>query len=85
MIPRWQSHKVVEADRIVDVVEGAFSADWKLQCGEVIPVSVKLANRVPEGLPIAGGYYVRYADGFESWSPAEAFEGGYTLLPTTKV
>ena len=27
--------------------------------------------------PQAGGYYVRYADGYESWSPAEAFENGY--------
>ena len=28
----------------------------------------------------AGGYYVRYPDGYESWSPAEAFEEGYTLV-----
>ena len=27
-----------------------------------------------------GGYYVRYPDGYESWSPAEAFEDGYTLV-----
>ena len=28
-----------------------------------------------------GGYYVRYADGYESFSPADAFEGGYTAIP----
>ena len=26
------------------------------------------------------GYYVRYEDGYESWSPTEAFEGGYSLV-----
>ena len=29
--------------------------------------------------PIAGGYYVRYKDGYESFSPALAFEEGYAL------
>lgn len=30
--------------------------------------------------PEAGGYYVRYADGYESFSPASAFEKGYTRI-----
>lgn len=30
--------------------------------------------------PKAGGYYVVYADGYKSFSPAEAFEGGYTRV-----
>lgn len=29
--------------------------------------------------PKPGGYYVVYADGYKSFSPAEAFENGYTL------
>jgi hypothetical protein len=28
--------------------------------------------------PQAGGYYVVYSDGYKSWSPAQAFEEGYT-------
>lgn len=28
--------------------------------------------------PKVGGYYVVYADGYKSWSPAQAFEEGYT-------
>ena len=28
--------------------------------------------------PEAGGYYVVYADGYQSFSPAQAFEEGYT-------
>ncbi len=30
--------------------------------------------------PVAGGYYVVYKDGYTSFSPAEAFEGGYELI-----
>lgn len=30
--------------------------------------------------PQPGGYYVIYEDGYESFSPAKAFEDGYTLI-----
>jgi hypothetical protein len=30
--------------------------------------------------PEVGGYYVVYEDGYKSYSPAEAFEGGYSLI-----
>jgi hypothetical protein len=30
--------------------------------------------------PVAGGYYVVYKDGYKSFSPAAAFEEGYTLI-----
>lgn len=30
--------------------------------------------------PQAGGYYVVYDDGYKSWSPAKAFEEGYTRV-----
>jgi hypothetical protein len=30
--------------------------------------------------PQAGGYYVVYEDGYRSYSPAAAFEAGYTLI-----
>ncbi len=30
--------------------------------------------------PEAGGYYVVYADGYKSFSPAKAFEDGYTKI-----
>lgn len=30
--------------------------------------------------PHVGGYYVVYADGYKSFSPADAFEEGYTLI-----
>jgi len=30
--------------------------------------------------PEAGGYYVVYKDGYKSFSPAQAFEDGYTKI-----
>ena len=89
-LPRWQSHKVVEADKIVEVSSREPSQSngarivWLLACGVRIHASDTLLNRVPKGLPSLGGYYVRYEDGFESWSPARAFEEGYTRLEGDK-
>ena len=37
-------------------------------------------NYVKKHNPQAGGYYVVYEDGYKSWSPAEAFESGYTKM-----
>lgn len=34
--------------------------------------------------PQIGGYYVVYADGYESYSPADAFEDGYTKIELLK-
>jgi len=35
-----------------------------------------LAKHKPE----VGGYWVQYADGYQSFSPAAAFEEGYTRI-----
>lgn len=43
------------------------------------PFSVD-ADFVHKHKPFAGGYYVVYADGYKSFSPAEAFESGYTRM-----
>jgi len=34
--------------------------------------------------PKVGGYLVVYSDGYMSWSPADAFEGGYTQVSQEK-
>lgn len=38
------------------------------------------AEYVKKHRPHVGGYYVVYADGYKSFSPAEAFEDGYTRI-----
>ena len=36
----------------------------------------------PRFKPEVGGYFVRYADGYTSYSPRQAFEEGYTEVET---
>ena len=84
-LPQWQSHKKVWADKVVGVTWKGSVATWHLKRGGLIEVSSQLLMRVPDtqvpnGINGVGGYYVRYEDGFESWSPAKAFEEGYKLL-----
>ena len=38
------------------------------------------AEYVRKHQPLSGGYYVVYKDGYASFSPAEAFESGYTRI-----
>lgn len=47
------------------------------QCTDAFPVS---AAYIGKHNPRPGGYYVRYLDGYESFSPAGAFEAGYSLI-----
>ncbi len=46
---------------------------WALKIADVI-------KYVRKHDPKPGGYYVVYEDGYTSWSPADAFEGGYTRI-----
>lgn len=81
---RYRSHKVVEAAKIVQVVFRSTNYEILLAPGEeTVRVSDDWISRhlpADETEPgfFVGGYFVRYADGYESWSPAEAFEEGYT-------
>jgi hypothetical protein len=78
MLQRYKSHKVVEGGRIQGI---SYDND-----GGVLKVTVGGRQYdVPEnfaarGAPSIGDYLVRYADGYLSWSTAEAFEEGYTLI-----
>ncbi len=47
------------------------------QCGRSMHVRVSEEYRLKHN-PEAGGYYVVYKDGYTSFSPAKAFEEGYT-------
>jgi hypothetical protein len=78
-MPSYRSHKVVQAARILKVIDpedGTFYRTLETDEG-LIGVSPEY---VEKHTPQAGGYYVLYPDGYESWSTAEAFEGGYTRI-----
>jgi len=89
-MPKYQSHKQVWALKIKNIVKDSDLA--KLQNRETngkatiapleegyAPFDVE-ASYLRKHNPEVGGYYVRYEDGYESYSPADAFEGGYSLI-----
>lgn len=59
------------------VCVGPDGKDWPV---EVITGPGWLESRFQELEDGDMGYYVRYVDGYESWSPSEAFEAGYSLI-----
>lgn len=81
---RYKCHKVVEAG-VIESIDYCFEDVSE----EVHPPTVIKVDGVGYRLerdwirkhaPEVGGYYVRYQNGYTSYSPAEAFEEGYTLL-----
>ena len=76
---KYQCHKVVEAMKI-DSIE---QLDTGLALNSEEGNHGVYVNQewVQRHSPQVGGYYVNYKDGYSSYSPAEAFEEGYTLLP----
>lgn len=80
-MPRYRSHKQIWALKIKEVSLGAPNS---VGCAIITPEEEGFApfevdaEYVRKHKPQAGGYYVVYADGYKSWSPAQAFEEGYT-------
>lgn len=83
-MPQYQSHKKVWALKIKAVLNAPPSAPPGSMALEFIekgyaPLTVS-AEYIDKHAPYAGGYYVTYEDGYQSFSPAKAFEEGYTRL-----
>ncbi len=80
-LPRYRCHKVVQAAKIVDVTTLAHMPDSGgiLALDGAHPVAVD-ASYLAKHQPSVGGYFVVYDDGYLSFSPAKAFEDGYTRL-----
>lgn len=78
-LPRYKCHKQVSAAKIAAIKWE--DGGWVITPADegCAPFRVQ-AGYVHKHNPQPGGYYVRYEDGYESWSPAEAFEAGYTLM-----
>lgn len=78
-LPRYKSHKIVHAMKIkcVLVEDGSI---WIVPDDKEYAAFEVDAAYYDKHKPQAGGYYVVYEDGYKSWSPAEAFESGYTRV-----
>jgi len=80
-LPKWQSHKIVRAAKILGVREyNVARGDQALFLEGNLTVTPPAAWWGRAGEVYVGGYYVVYDDGYASWSPAAAFEAGYTKL-----
>lgn len=78
-LPRYQCHKQVSALKIKAVVPNPRGVELHFDDERFCPHQVELFWVTQHGAE-AGGYFVVYADGYTSYSPAAAFEAGYTLL-----
>lgn len=84
MLPLYMCHKIVEASKITEIYKQHLDKDEnqyiKLESGEISGF-VASKEWMERHKPEVGGYFVKYADGYTSYSPAKAFEEGYTALP----
>lgn len=82
-LPQYRCHKVVQAALIDDILgsDDTDTVDLIVAPEGAKPFVHNVDKEwVERHRPEVGGYLVRYQDGYESYSPAEAFEGGYTKL-----
>ena len=85
-LPEWQCHKVVRGGKISQIkynADGSAMLVIKLDPSiknDVLEVAIKVGDSwMVKHNPSVGGYFVAYEDGYLSYSPADAFEGGYAL------
>jgi hypothetical protein len=84
-MPRYKCHKQVWALKIATLKSTAKPDEESDGSLLMVPADehyapIKLdAAYVNKHRPQEGGYYVVYDDGYKSYSPAKAFEDGYTL------
>jgi hypothetical protein len=82
-LPRYKCHKEVRALRIKEINCEPSNPDAG---ADIIPIDSAYSpievsvEYLMKHSPQPNGYYVLYEDGYESYSPAEAFESGYTLI-----
>jgi len=76
-MPKYKCYKEVHALAISNVeILGDGSAVLSFSEDSYGPRQVS-RDYVKKHNPAAPGYFVVYSDGYESWSPADAFESGY--------
>jgi hypothetical protein len=78
-MPAYECHKKVRAAKIVKIEGNKLTL---LIPGPTVSVIFEAVSNdfLAKHDPQVGGYYVSYKDGYSSFSPADAFESGYTLI-----
>lgn len=81
LLPEYKSHKTVRAAKITAFRQNGEPDMPDLVLGEVGSIVTLLPDWHQKHNPQVGGYLVQYEDGYQSYSPAKAFEEGYTRVP----
>ncbi len=83
-MPKYRSHKLVWALKVAKIEPDRSAPHGAAGSCIITPAEEGYAPfRVDAEYclkhnPQIGGYYIIYPDGYKSWSPAPAFEDGYT-------
>lgn len=79
-LPLWRSHKLIRGFEIAQMVPLEGTSQLRLidPTGQhIVDVSNQYVMRYR---PYVGGYYALYSDGYESFSPSDAWLAGYTKV-----
>lgn len=86
-MPRYQCHKKVWALKIASILRDGEGEDRETDGTAMITPAdegygmfMVDAEYMRKHKPQVGGYFVLYDDGYRSFSPAKAFEEGYTRI-----
>ena len=86
-LPRYKCHKEVWVLKIAGIKRDGEGENRESDgSAEITPADEGYApfkvdcQYMHKHNPEVGGYYVQYADGYKSFSPAKAFEDGYTRI-----
>lgn len=78
-LPKYVSHKEVEAAKIKAIDTAGNITLFSFEGEDVPQIAVGAEELLHRPVPEVGMYLMIYNDGYVSFSPAEAFESGYTL------
>lgn len=78
---RYKCYKEVNAGKIIEIDPSTSMGDLKVETRPGLNVWMDVGIEFfPKHSPQVGGYFVEYEDGYQSYSPADVFESGYTLI-----
>lgn len=81
-MPKYKCHKEVWALKIKEIELSKVDENQYIITPEETHFSTFNVSKewLDKHNPEVGGYYVLYKDGYRSYSPADAFEEGYTKI-----
>ena len=78
-LPQYKCHKIVRAAKIISISHPSESLHGTLELEGFGPIKL-VSGWMEKHQPHVGGYFVAYEAGYTSFSPADAFERGYTRI-----